>query len=162
MTDKNRALPPAEDRAVVNGAGQAVSALRASVPSAATADQVARNLSAAQMRYMFKLPRPARFCDARSTPALWAKGLLREAWGPFNGQEEWMRYPTLFGCSVIRELRGLICGYGDPRCVDDPCPAGIRWLCSAQAIEARRAETGTGSVHESAVGNADAPQGRQP
>lgn len=28
----------------------------------------------------------------------------------------------------------------------------------AQAIEARRAETGTGSVHESAVGNADAPQ----
>lgn len=27
----------------------------------------------------------------------------------------------------------------------------------AQAIEARRAETGTGSVHESAVGNADAP-----
>jgi hypothetical protein len=27
----------------------------------------------------------------------------------------------------------------------------------AQAIEARRAETGTGSVHESAVGEADAP-----
>lgn len=27
----------------------------------------------------------------------------------------------------------------------------------AQAIEARRAETGTGSVHESAVGSADAP-----
>lgn len=30
---------------------------------------------------------------------------------------------------------------------------------AAQAIEARRAETGTGSVHESAVGNADAPKG---
>lgn len=29
---------------------------------------------------------------------------------------------------------------------------------SAQAIEARRAETGTGSVHESAVGTADAPE----
>jgi hypothetical protein len=29
---------------------------------------------------------------------------------------------------------------------------------AAQAIEARRAETGTGSVHESAVGNADAPE----
>jgi hypothetical protein len=29
--------------------------------------------------------------------------------------------------------------------------------CLAQAIEARRAETGTGSVHESAVGKADAP-----
>jgi hypothetical protein len=28
----------------------------------------------------------------------------------------------------------------------------------AQAIEARRAETGTGSVHESAVGSADAPE----
>lgn len=32
----------------------------------------------------------------------------------------------------------------------------------AQAIEARRAETGTGSVHESAVGNADAPKGDHP
>lgn len=32
--DEGGALPPAEDRAVVNGAGQAVSALRASVPSA--------------------------------------------------------------------------------------------------------------------------------
>lgn len=31
------------------------------------------------------------------------------------------------------------------------------FLTNAQAIEARRAETGTGSVHESAVGNADAP-----
>ena len=29
--------------------------------------------------------------------------------------------------------------------------------CRAQAIEARMAETGTGSVHESAVGNADLP-----
>lgn len=28
----------------------------------------------------------------------------------------------------------------------------------AQAIEARRAATGTGAVHESAVGNADAPK----
>jgi hypothetical protein len=34
------------------------------------------------------------------------------------------------------------------------------WLAhlAAQAIEARRAETGTGSVHESAVGEADAPE----
>jgi hypothetical protein len=31
----------------------------------------------------------------------------------------------------------------------------------AQAIEAQRAETGTGSVHESAVGNADAPSGER-
>jgi hypothetical protein len=31
-----------------------------------------------------------------------------------------------------------------------------------QAIEARRAETGTGSVHESAVGNADAPKAGRP
>lgn len=39
-------------------------------------------------------------------------------------------------------------------------PATFRWHefheRLAQAIEARRAETGTGSVHESAVGNADA------
>ena len=33
---------------------------------------------------------------------------------------------------------------------------GYSELIDAQAIEARRAETGTGSVHESAVGNADA------
>lgn len=37
-------------------------------------------------------------------------------------------------------------------------------LCRAhaQAIEARRAETGTGSVHESAVGSADAPESSTP
>ncbi len=36
---------------------------------------------------------------------------------------------------------------------------GSRWEHAAQAIEARRAETGTGSVEdESAVGNADAPK----
>jgi DNA replication initiation complex subunit (GINS family) len=33
-------------------------------------------------------------------------------------------------------------------------------LGNAQAIEAQRAETGTGSVHESAVGEADAPVSR--
>lgn len=33
---------------------------------------------------------------------------------------------------------------------------------TAQAIEARRAETHSGSVHESAVGNADAPKGDRP
>ena len=33
-----------------------------------------------------------------------------------------------------------------------------RAIDAAQAIEARRAETETGSVHESAVGNADAPK----
>jgi hypothetical protein len=32
---------------------------------------------------------------------------------------------------------------------------------NTQAIEARRAETGTGSVHESAVGSADAPNPSQ-
>lgn len=44
------------------------------------------------------------------------------------------------------------------------CHRLFRWLSfataadwKAQAIEARRAETGTGSVHESAVGEADAP-----
>ena len=34
---------------------------------------------------------------------------------------------------------------------------GLSYRLSAQAIEARRAETQSGSVHESAVGNADAP-----
>jgi hypothetical protein len=22
-----------------------------------------------------------------------------------------------------------VCRHRDPRCIDDPCPAGIRWLC---------------------------------
>ncbi|HCS16578.1 MAG TPA: hypothetical protein DIW45_01090 [Erythrobacter sp.] len=38
---------------------------------------------------------------------------------------------------------------------------GYSELIDAQAIEARRAETGTGSVHESAVGEADAPTPNQ-
>lgn len=37
------------------------------------------------------------------------------------------------------------------------CPRSWRAWFYAQAIEARRAETQSGSVHESAVGNADAP-----
>lgn len=155
MSKDIQGASPVGDRAVVNGAPDGVSALRASVPSAATAADVARSLTPAQMRYMFRLPRAAYLCDARSTPTLWQKGLLREAWS--NDFRATSYFPTLFGGSVIRELRGLVCGYGDPRCVDDPCPAGIRWLCDAQAIEARRAETGTGSVHESAVHEVDAP-----
>jgi hypothetical protein len=45
------------------------------------------------------------------------------------------------------------------RAVKPPHPRGHRkWLfVDAQAIEARRAET-LGSVHESAVGSADAPK----
>ena len=41
---------------------------------------------------------------------------------------------------------------------ETPAAALLDAALKAQAIEARRAETGTGSVHESAVGAADAPE----
>jgi hypothetical protein len=62
---------------------------------------------------------------------------------------------------------GLFCGEADfalGLCAYTPesefTRERIEWTCRrcAQAIEAQRAETGTGSVHESAVGNADAPK----
>jgi hypothetical protein len=27
----------------------------------------------------------------------------------------------------------FVCRHEDPRCEDDPCPAGIQWLCNAPA-----------------------------
>ena len=53
---------------------------------------------------------------------------------------------------LIDFLAGAISGCLTPQSAAKSIIAAIY----AQAIEARRAETGTGSVHESAVGNADA------
>jgi len=50
VSDSNMALPPTEDRAVVNGTGFAVTALRASVPSAALLDEITAHLGAAIMQ----------------------------------------------------------------------------------------------------------------
>ncbi len=30
--------------------------------------------------------------------------------------------------------QAFVCRHSDPRCEDDPCPAGIRWMCDASAI----------------------------
>lgn len=54
------------------------------------AAHIAGRLSEAQRRYLFKLPRPMYLCDARSTPGLWAKGLLDDGWS------------TKFGAMTIR------------------------------------------------------------
>lgn len=27
----------------------------------------------------------------------------------------------------------FVCRHADPRCEDDPCPAGVQWLCNAPA-----------------------------
>lgn len=27
----------------------------------------------------------------------------------------------------------FVCRHADPRCEEDPCPAGIQWLCNAPA-----------------------------
>jgi hypothetical protein len=68
---------------------------------------------------------------------------------------------TACGLEMVFPMRGN--GW---RVRDITCPECDRAICDllhAQAIEARRAETAqTGSVaDESAVGNADAPQGNQ-
>ena len=37
----------------------------------------------------------------------------------------------------------FVCRHRDPRCDEDPCPAGIAWLCNAPADHPARAETFT-------------------
>lgn len=59
------------------------------------------------------------------------------------------------------QLWTLISELGGALTMGRPVPFETTMQISAQAIEARRAETGTGSVHESAVGNADAPNSQE-
>jgi hypothetical protein len=140
------------DRAVVNGASKAVSALRASVPSAAldpfdpstwacgcVAHQVKTMMAMAETSRDFPVLSFAKIAD-------WAGIGLEET------------------KAAVRQLaKKGVTEYWFTSWDDDGGFVGAgyaltdRGRAAAQAIEARRAETGTGSVHESAVGEADAP-----
>jgi hypothetical protein len=83
---------------------------------------------------LLSLPKPQHQSDARSQPALWRNGLVRDGWS-----EEFRAvtlFPTAFGCGVIHWFRTNFCGHADWRCFYDPCPRGQRWLCDAAAIDA--------------------------
>ena len=82
----------------------------------------------------------------------WRVDLLTELFACDNQID----YPSGLGSGLYLMTNIVIA----PDCVGDPTFKGdfLPLATLAQAIEARRAETGTGSVEdESAVGNADAP-----
>lgn len=178
------ALPLSEDRAVANGAGQAVSAVPASVPSAL--ERAARAIASNKRG----LPPHATEIDRIWTSYCGqARAALSAAWtvapplGLENAIEEFKAalpgyWFTVGECQVSADAS---CGptvespdialipldrqFDDGFHADLPLPATMADALrnvQAQAIEARRAETETGSVHESAVGNADAPKEQQP
>jgi len=121
---------------------QAVSPVPASIPSADVWQALAFECDAAT--------KPNRALDKR----IW-RARCAQLGMPFQGGRiapeytkdvNWAYYlfPDKFGGMVnLREARLAL----------DCCAAA----CRAQAIEARRAETQSGSVHESAVGETDAP-----
>ena len=217
---------PLRGRAVVNGAGQAVSALRASVPSASNFYRTCKNCAfdhrTCQRRAALEagvkglgLTGVTFRCDQRQpfyrvgqrVGVTWKFVLPEWGWGYEEGvsEEEWpatvvaetkrgfrivvddvpsdnetpardyIKSDSLYCNVTAGRLRALdepdrpVCGYcgsaenGDgtvtgcwsPDQFDQFAPR--KGGCLAQAIEARRAETGTGSVHESAVTEGDAP-----
>jgi len=144
------------DRAVVNGAGQAVSALRASVPSAD---------------------------DPAYTPPLPPTWAL-DAAARNNGYRDWFGVPTFFRSPenrrILVEARRIVAVYGSNELAAE-CreratylkamePEGLSAIMrqcmetlfkAAQAIETAkptRREAGSARKGESAVGNADAPK----
>ena len=137
-TGQDGALPASQDRAVVNGAGQAVSALRASVPSASAFDAWIDELdeTVIQGEYGYE---PGEFAVyPEHWRAMWRQGLT----------------PT-------EAFRRALDAHAEARVEADRAQAE-NWqriqAADAQAIEARRAETGTGSVaDESAVVEDHAP-----
>ena len=72
---------------------------------------------------------------------------------------DWRIGRTNGGLTIFAEVGGVDSEF--IRFGSTPALALCAGALRAQAIEARRAETGTGSVNESAVGSADAPQGGQ-
>jgi hypothetical protein len=159
MMEQDMGASDKSDRAVVNGAGQAVSALRASVPSASREPD---HIALGTLDYRVSWPRPATPCDLMP---LWA--------GEFRDHGDWVNFATkrLTGTFNKRsEVKAICVDALGRRCHDGGDMARARdegafpvryfWECApAQAIEARRAETQSGSVHESAVLEEDAPNG---
>jgi hypothetical protein len=136
-----RGASSGEDRAVVNGAGQAVSALRDGIPSAVRGFRVGGHfVSTARVAdaVMRLANRPAQFKAIELASAL----VPLDMWAGQEATNRLMQRWRKMGLTVFE--RGLW-----------RLTRGSWQKLQAQAIEARRAEA-TGSVHESAVGNADA------
>lgn len=137
---KDRALPQG-DRAVVNGAAS-VSAVPASIPSAD--DYYVRLIEDKPIRGMWHCGPNAAWVEVTHLPTM----ISARA---FDGAHHRAKQAAMACCQMMVEQSRLTkCQF--PEKLSQPLPERL-----AQAIEARRAETGTGSVHESAVGPADAP-----
>ena len=169
------------DRAVVNGAAS-VSALRASVPSAMERVSVAEfrerlvsqgvpdiNHAALVCPVCGTVQSMASLVEAGASPEMAERYIGFSCEGRVSGAGAWPRKPskaraatrgcdwTLGGLFTIHRLEvETEDGVLHPRfTVAEPADA----QALAQAIEARRAETQSGSVHESAVAKPCAPTG---
>lgn len=150
MRKEDQGAFPIGDRAVVNGAGQAVSALRASVPSAELVAKARETwtiypglgpITRAQRELIHSLCDRLELYEA----ALHHVGTKQRPLVPETDTR--MLHAYLAGCfeGIQSFARAVL---ADPTCEE-----------AAQAIEARRAETGTGSVEdESAVPEGNAPE----
>lgn len=83
----------------------------------------------------------------RNTP-VYALGRLGDVFGPLPIE---MFHPDVWTGHMLHYSHDII---AVAVCDDD---WRVIFPLDAQTIEAHRAETGTGSIHESAVGNADVP-----
>lgn len=141
-----------------------VSALRASVPSAEVqsgsiyigeAKQAMRNGSRSFILKWEAVERPMRVCEGggwysgHPTKKAW----VFRSWMEHKSAPGW-NWPEVADSYKENDLAVLV-----ERAFDDALVK--HGFTTAQAIEARRAETQSGSVHESAVGETDAPESSQ-
>ena len=164
VSDNYMALP-LRGRAVVNGAGQAVSALRASVAIAVkviTQREVIRSVpkaweAAYSIGYYAKDQEKQAITD--KLRSLDVDTCSADDVAAIIGNRSWVEND----CDLCADSEcDIILQIGDEPDYDSrwmnaclPCAANLGKL-AAQAIEARRAETQVGSVHESAVPEGDA------
>jgi hypothetical protein len=153
-------------RAVVNGAGQAVSALRASVPSAFSEVRDDRKWLHPDDMPPFD-QRPSRQFILVEGFREHSGHLWHRVWADVAFIRRDDQPDSSLGYRV--EDIGRIMRDGDMDCAERIIgwlPAAFPYfnaIAPAQAIEARRAETGTGSVEdESAVVEDHAPEGSRP
>jgi hypothetical protein len=157
MTQQVDGASPDGDRAVVNG-DASVSALRASVPSALTLDEVFANLDAhaeaeedfATDWILLAVDRHGEAFVLDADEGFWSVDLLTELWACDNQID----YPSGLEAGLYLMTDIVIA----PDFDGDPTFKGrFQSLATkAQAIEARRAET-LGSACESAVPEGNAP-----
>lgn len=156
MVDYSLGASSGDDRAVVNGAAS-VSAVPASVPSALDFDlafeaacEPEEQLSLQWIALGVDRMGEAYVMDA--DPDFFKVDLLPEFWACDNGIE----YPEglASGLYLMTEIVITPDSCGDPTFKGTIKPL----LLVAKAIEAQRAETQSGSVHESAVTNGHSPE----